>query len=301
MSISRIGHVGLTVPDLESWTNFFTTVVGLRVVARTDDLVYLTSSHRYMEIRLSLGETYCCDAVGLDVSDDVAITQLASSAPRFGLEILSDGPSQYADRVLRVTGAHIPRLELCVGTRRAPSTYDASYATTGPRPRKLGHVTLMSSDFKHTEDVLEEYLGFRLSDSVPGEFRWYRCNSDHHGIGLGHGSDRLHHYAFALTSFEEFRLLGDHHVRNGRKLLWGPGRHGPGANIFTYYLDPGDGMVEMYTDLLQIEDEQHHRPSDFTPEQAGNTWGPATFPPEAWENAGSPYGSGSGVEPQPEE
>jgi catechol 2,3-dioxygenase len=289
MSIARVGHVGLTVPDLDVWTDFFCDIAGLQVTDRGTDVVHLTCSHRWAELRLTAGERYGCDGVGLDVHSADALDALAAGAPEFGLEVLDDGPAPGIDRVVRVAGPSLPVLELCHGAHRAPVGYDAAYPTLGPRPRKLGHVTFLSADMAHTAEVLVEYLGFRLSDTVPDAFHWYRCNADHHGIGLGNGPDTLHHFAFELTCFDELRLLGDHVVRHGRQLVWGPGRHGPGHNLFAYFLDPGGGMVEMYTDLLRIEDEANYRPSEFTLEQAGNVWGPGTVPPEAWMTAGSPY------------
>jgi len=289
MKIDRIGHVGLTVPDLDLWTDFFCEIVGLQVTERSDSVVYLTSSHRWSEIRLTAGERYGCDGVALDVASEAVLDELVADAPRFELEVLDDGPAPGAERVVRVAGVSQPVLELCRGTHRAPVGYDGAYATLGPRPQKFGHYTFLSTDFERTSRILTEYLGFRLSDSVPAIFHWYHTNSDHHGIGLGHGPDSLHHYAFMLSSFEEFRHLGDHVVRNGRKLVWGPGRHGPGNNLFSYLLDPGGGMVELYTGMLQIEDLETYRPSEFSLEDAGNVWGPGTEAPEEWLKAGTPY------------
>lgn len=295
MRVTRIGHVGFTVPDLDSYTKFFTDVIGLQVTARDDARAFLTCSHRWAEVRLTVGDQYGCDAWGLDVSDAGVLDEMVAEAGKFGLELLDDSPSPIAERVVRLAGDSIPVLELCHGANRAPVGYDGTYGTIGPRPLKLGHLTLLSSDFDKAESILADFLQFRLSDTVPELFRWYRCNSDHHGIGLGHGPDLLHHCAFELSCFEEFRALGDHVVREGRQLVWGPGRHGPGNNLFTYMFDPGGGLIEHYCGLLQIEDEANYVPAEFTPEQAGNRWGPATIPPDEWVVAGSPFIRGAAV------
>jgi hypothetical protein len=42
---------------------------------------------------------------------------------------------------------------------------------------------------------------------------------------------------------------------NGFRLHWGPGRHGPGHNIFTYYNDPDGNQVELVTQLDVVYDE----------------------------------------------
>jgi catechol 2,3-dioxygenase len=292
VSISRIGHVSLRVPDLDDWTRFFCEIVGLRVVERSADEVFLTASHRHHEIRLTGGYPYACETVGLDVRSEDELQVLIGRAHRHGLAVTADGPAIGARRVVRVEGPDLPPVELCCGTERVEISYDGSYETVGPRPRKLGHLTLQSATYQETAEVLEEVFGFRLSDSVPNLFRWYRCNADHHGIGLGPGENRLHHYAFELSCFEEFRQLGDHLFRRDLEMVWGPGRHGPGNNLFAYFRDPGGGLVEMYADLLQIEDEEHYRPGEFTPEEAGNRWGPQTVPPDEWFEAGTPLCAG---------
>jgi catechol-2,3-dioxygenase len=290
MTVTRIGHVGLTVTDLEGWTTFASDVVGLQVSERTDTAVHLTSSHRHTELRLTAGTAPGCDGVGLEVASAAAADAMVAAAPRFGLELVDDGPQVGYERVVRLAGATLPVLELCVGPRRAQQMpYQAAYVTQAPQPRRFGHVTFLSSDFERTSKVITGFLGFRLSDTVPGQFDWYRCNSDHHGIGLGNGPDVLHHYAWELRSFEEYRLLADHLLLHGRQLVWGPGRHGPGHNIFAYFLDPDGGMIELYTDLLEIFDEANYTPSEFTVESAGNVWGPGTVPPDAWFGAGSPF------------
>ena len=38
-------------------------------------------------------------------------------------------------------------------------------------------------------------------------------------------------------------------------LIWGPGRHGPGHNVFTYHRNPDDQIVELFTELDKMLDE----------------------------------------------
>ena len=38
-------------------------------------------------------------------------------------------------------------------------------------------------------------------------------------------------------------------------LSWGPGRHGPGHNIYTYHRNPDDQIIEMFTELDKMLDE----------------------------------------------
>lgn len=50
--------------------------------------------------------------------------------------------------------------------------------------------------------------------------------------------------------------LGDRLHPTGRELIWGPVRHGAGHNIAAYYVEATGAVVELYTDLEQIYDDE---------------------------------------------
>ena len=77
--------------------------------------------------------------------------------------------------------------------------------------------------------------------------------------------------------------------RAGTPLEWGIGRHGPGNNIFAYFCDPDELVIEYTTAVYQVDDRTYHRggPGDWTPPIAGNPdyWGFAAPPSERFERA----------------
>jgi hypothetical protein len=59
------------------------------------------------------------------------------------------------------------------------------------RPRRIGHIGLVSTDLERLVAWYEEVLGFQVSDRMPYpddapfyEGVWMRCNSDHHVVSL---------------------------------------------------------------------------------------------------------------------
>lgn len=84
----------------------------------------------------------------------------------------------------------------------------------------------------------------------------------------------------------------DHMAANGTRLHWGPGRHGPGHNLFTYHKDPDGNTVELFTQLDRITDEAKgyweprpwHEQTPMYPRTwevdlaAVNHWGPVSQP-----------------------
>ena len=66
-------------------------------------------------------------------------------------------------------------------------------------------------------------------------------------------------------------------------IIWGPGRHGPGHNVYTYHRNPDDQIVEMFTELDKMLDESlgyfDPRPWHRDRPQAPKVW---TMPTDIW-------------------
>ena len=127
----------------------------------------------------------------------------------------------------------------------------------GVRPRKLGHTAFFTSDIQAMVRFYTEVLGFRVSDWIADFFVFLRCNPDHHTVkfasrpGCG-----LHHIAFELNDWNHIKEACDLLAAHDLALFWGPGRHGPGHNIFTYHLNPDGFSVEMFTELDRMSSEE---------------------------------------------
>ena len=62
---------------------------------------------------------------------------------------------------------------------------------------------------------------------------------------------------------------------NGVPLIWGPGRHGPGNNVFGYFVAPFGGVIE-YTSEVNLVDDDYPvgKPEDWTwPPGRIDQWG----------------------------
>jgi catechol 2,3-dioxygenase len=293
MTIVRLGHVSFAVPELDRSTRFAEDVIGLRLVERLGDVAYLSSTERRHQLVLRAGPTLSCDEIAFDVSDAGALDRLATRASEAGLDVLEDADDPFVDRKLRFTIPNGPPVALCYG---AATLRAESYSTLGVRPRKLGHVTIATPDGDGVGNILTQVLGMRLSDRLPlgehadGELRWYRCNSDHHAIGITPGPAGVHHYAFEIDNLASFGILGDHLLVNGIRYIWGPGRHGPGHNLFAYFPDADGGMIEVYSEMTQIDDENAYSMVDWPDvESSANVWGPP--PPLSWFGFSVPFAS----------
>jgi catechol 2,3-dioxygenase-like lactoylglutathione lyase family enzyme len=157
----------------------------------------------------------------------------------------------------------------------------------GIGPLKLGHLAFCVDEPKKFVDYYGRVLGFRLSDWIQDWFAFMRCGPDHHTVNFVRGArTQMHHIAFELKDWAQIQTACDFLGSKNIQLLWGPGRHGPGHNIYTYHRNPDDQIIELFTELDKMLDEKlgyfeprpwHHdtpqRPKRWTPGKT-SIWGP---------------------------
>ena len=115
-------------------------------------------------------------------------------------------------------------------------------------PFKLGHVAFNVVGVQKITDFYCEVLGFRVSDWFADFFSFLRCGPDHHTINLLDSQRvKLNHMAFELRDWSHLQSACDYLSKNGYPLIWGPGRHGPGHNLFAYHKNPDGHIVELAT------------------------------------------------------
>ena len=150
------------------------------------------------------------------------------------------------------------------------------------RPRKISHCVLNAADMEASIAVFTEGLGFTVIDRT-GHLCFLCCGSDHHSIALGHGdAPTLHHIAFEMTDLDSV-MRGAGRMRDaGYPIEWGVGRHGPGANVFSYFLGPDDYIIEYTAEVEQVDDSYPRRGAeywaDLNPPGWTDRWG-VTGPP----------------------
>jgi catechol 2,3-dioxygenase len=158
------------------------------------------------------------------------------------------------------------------------------------RPRRLSHVNLNCGDNDATFAAFQA-LGFKLTDHTV-KLRFLRCNSDHHCVVIGFDTAAtLNHIAFELPDLDSVFRGAGRMIDNGHAIEWGPGRHGPGANVFCYFVGPEEIPIEYTGEMLQVDD---HYPVG-TPEQwqwpprRSDRWGICGPPSERVVHAGENY------------
>ena len=123
------------------------------------------------------------------------------------------------------------------------------------RPIRLSHVVLNSADVDAAERFATRELGFRVSDRTR-HMTFLRCSNVHHCIAYARaGYSSLNHIAFEMADVDGV-MRGIGRLRDaGYPCVWGPGRHGPGNNVFGYFVGPHGGLVEYTSEVSEAGDD----------------------------------------------
>ncbi len=284
--VSRVGHVGLRVADLDRSVGFAEQILGLRESERIGSASYLTCNSRHHELVLIESDAAGCDHLAFETFDAAALAGLREELERRGIPILDEPLEAGIEDAVRCVGPGGFVFEVFTGMA---SSEPASYPTSGVRPKKFEHITIKSSVKEQMEDFLIDVLGLRLSDRADDAISWLRAGEEHHGVSVIRADvDQLQHYAWQVDGWDAMRRVGDRLLAEDLGFLWGPGHHGIGDNYFCYFLDADGALVEYSGDIQRIEDEATYEPRVWPDEPLSvNRWGNPP-PPIEFVEAGTP-------------
>jgi catechol-2,3-dioxygenase len=157
------------------------------------------------------------------------------------------------------------------------SRHGETGADTAQRPIKYQHVTLATDGIAEMVEFYVAVVGFRISDVLSdGQFVWLRSNRDHHTLAIVRtGQTGLDHYSYDLAEWADFKSWCDRLTEQEVDVTWGPGRHGPGNNLFIFFDDPAGNHIELSAEMEKFHDDRvEYRPRLWEPApRSVNLWG----------------------------
>jgi catechol 2,3-dioxygenase len=278
--VSTLRSVDLTVPDLEQAERFYTETWGLAIAARRDGVIYLRATgDDHHVLALHAGSSTAIRSITFRVTGPDVLDGIAERAVRHGGRVvveksLRDDPAGGIGLVIDDGNGRVLRFVHGDARRVADSP-------VRDRPTRLSHVNLNSTATDAATAFFQQVLGFRLSDRSK-LMAFIRCNSDHHAIVITDAPvNGLNHIAFMIPKLEGVMTAAGRMIDHGFPIAWGVGRHGPGDNVFAYFIDPFGIVIEYTAEVLQVDDSYIPRgPSDWTwPPGRTDQWGIA--PPKS--------------------
>jgi catechol 2,3-dioxygenase-like lactoylglutathione lyase family enzyme len=255
VQVKRISHATFRTTDLDRQVEYYTGILGMQLAERETDRAFLATAHGLLAVVLERGGAPSCEKLAFQVApgSDLGALRRGLSSAGIAADLQSDAaPGLHEQLVFRDPKG--TAIEIF-------SEIDLLDEASGQRtitPLKLGHLAFNVLDVKAITDFYVQHLGFRVSDWRAEIFAFLRCGPDHHSINfaLSHtNAAKLHHVAFELKDWAEIERACDFLGKNEYRLMWGPGRHLIGHNVFTYHRDPDGQIIELYTELDQIKDE----------------------------------------------
>jgi catechol 2,3-dioxygenase-like lactoylglutathione lyase family enzyme len=148
------------------------------------------------------------------------------------------------------------------------------------RSSRLQHLVFASDDPPAMVRFYCDVAGFAPSDYVKDNSdrltsAFLRCSAEHHTVAIFRGAQkRLDHFCYDVKDWMQIRDWADRFAERHIELRWGPGRHGPGNNLFFFVNDPDGNWLEFSSELERVEGS---RPVKLWAheERTLNSWGSA--------------------------
>lgn len=281
-TLRSLRSVALLVPDPKASIDFYTEAWGLSAVDRGDDVAWLRGTgEEHHILQIGRNDQNALGRIVFAVSTRREVDDAARALEALGVLVvhepgpLDDAAGGYGVQFVDPEGRLI---ELSVD-RFAVAAKDANGREA--IPRKVAHVVLNTVDIDAACAFYTEVLGMRISDWSEHQMAFLRCNSDHHVIAFNQAPwTSVNHVAYEMPTVDHFMRGIGKLKRTGITPEWGPGRHGPGDNTFSYFTDPAGLVCEYTSEVAQIdEDSWLCRVWPRTPELS-DQWGTAGPPTE---------------------
>lgn len=299
--VKRLAHAGLWSADVAASTRFYRQVLGFHL--RSSETVPAEEADlEGVNTFLSLGDEHHClglfhdtrvsanngraptqqthlHHISFEVDTDAELAALAARLKQSGLDLTlaaRDGDTELGD-TLWLNDPDGNRIEISVTPEDMLDLPPASSQGRRTRlhPHALQHLALRTANLEDMVEFYTEALGFDISDWLLRECVWLRCNTDHHTLMLIQGKQDVDHLGYSIPTGSDLLAWADYLSRQQQAILWGPGRHGAGHDLFLRLADPDHIHIELSAELQQYYDHEvttpprlwHSRPT------ALNLWG----------------------------
>jgi len=279
--VTGVRSIELGVRSLNESVSFYNKAWGLQGVAAEGNAVHMRGTGTDHHL-LTLREQGKPSLIAVDFAavDRAAVNQLHAQAKGYGVEVMGEpaplpaiSGGGYGFKFRTPDG--LPLRISCDIEQHQDIVTDRS------RPTKISHVVLNSAKTEEQIAFFADALGFQLTDSTH-MMEFLRCSSDHHSMAIfRNNGPSLNHVAYEVPNMDGLMRGSGRLKQNGFNVEWGVGRHGPGNNVFSYFIEP-NGFVAEYTTEVEQVDEASHIYGD------AKFWDRLPNKPDRWGLAGVP-------------
>jgi catechol 2,3-dioxygenase len=143
-------------------------------------------------------------------------------------------------------------------------------------PQKIAHVNFNTADIDATLAIFCKGLGLTVIDESGPLVFLHGDNTDHNCVVIAkNGKTTLNHIAFLMQDVNAVMRGAGRMKEAGYPIEWGPGRHGPGNNVFSYFAGWEEAPLEYTCDIEQVDASYVPHGPDFWrfPPGRADRWG----------------------------
>jgi catechol 2,3-dioxygenase-like lactoylglutathione lyase family enzyme len=253
IKVKRLGHATLATPDIERQVEYWTGVMGLQVVDRSKERVFLATKLGEEALALEIGAQSALNRVSFQVEPGSDLGELSAVLRSVG--VASERRSDISPAISEAIVFRDPK-ETLVEVFASTRFHARNGSDTGIDTLKLGHVASRVQDVAKVVDFYVDVLGFRVSDWIGDHFAFLRCGVDHHTVNfVRYEAPKLHHIAFEVKDWSEVQRGCEILRKHGIELVWGPLRHVVGHNVAAYHRNCDGVRVEIFCEMDMMKDE----------------------------------------------
>ena len=284
---ARLHHLHLTSEDPKALARFYVELMDLTPTEIAGGAILLRGGLRSLQVSRGPSRALAWSAYAL--ADEAALARLRArlAADGFGARdmhsmlpiqapLFGDGAFVVADPQGRRVVFGVP-----ADDNASPVVRDGRRDTRrDARPARMQHVVFQTTELDAMVAFYSGRLGFTVSDRVVEEdgslaVCFMRSDDEHHSVAFFRGArNELDHHCYETDGWMDIRDWGDRFARVRIPIFFGPGRHGPGDNLFFMVNDPDGNKVEL---SAEIEIVKADKPAGVWPqsEYTLNSWGRA--------------------------
>jgi catechol 2,3-dioxygenase-like lactoylglutathione lyase family enzyme len=260
---ATLHHLARSSPEPERLARFYGELLGDRVEPLPDGQWLVAGDGRRLVV--APGEKAGVPYFALQISDAGRLrAELAKKAR------IETSPSPlFGDGAFAVRDPDARQIVLGLGGAKAESQTTA----------RLQHFVCASTRLDEMLGFYRDVLGMQESDRVlEGKALaavFLRSDPEHHSFAAFRAPDsRADHHCYETRSWNDIRDWADRMARLSIPLWWGPGRHGPGNNLFFMIEDPDGHKVEFSAELERLPEGAPYRTWPHE-QRTLNLWGSA--------------------------
>ncbi|MFT4044344.1 MAG: VOC family protein [Gordonia sp. (in: high G+C Gram-positive bacteria)] len=296
--LAHPGAISLGTPNLETSLRFFRDILGLEVVERVGDTVYLRGYQELKHHSLVLfpNETATVDSYSFRVQRPEDVELFYNELLKQEVEVVELPAGQQAGRGTAIRfivpyAEHAFELYYDIDAPEAPEEISSRLQSNSSRRRGLGvrhldHYNIQTSleNVGKAESWLSDNLGFKRREYVylPEADNiliasWTAVTSRVHDLAIAMSltgeTAQLHHVAFNVENHSDLLVAADILRDYDVKYHCGPGKHGIGQAMYLYLEEPGSGhRVELYSGGYHIFDPDWEALGWTPTNPDGSTW-----------------------------